>query len=130
MDDRYKHGRGEVLPDTPSGIPVRFRRTGALTDAMKAFIRDEISKRAGDEGFETFAECDDFDIADDVDLRSPHEQSLDEELDGKSIVEVIGDTIRAFRKEKAAGDPNIGKGKGVEDRGEDPPVDDTGEKSA
>lgn len=128
MDDRYKHGRGEVLPDTPASIPVRFKRTSALTDAMKAFIRDEISRRAGDEGYETFEESDDFNVGDDHDPHSPHEQSLDEELDGRTIGEIIGDTLSAFRKEKPAGDGDTSKGKGVQGTRESPPDDDEGKK--
>lgn len=78
MDDRRK----EMLDDTPVCLPVRLKRTDALTEQIRRVIREEASRRASDAGFESFEEADDFEIEDDYDPRSPHELSLDQELEG------------------------------------------------
>lgn len=72
----------EVLDNTPVAIPVRFQRVDSLTEQIRRVIREEASRRAEAAGFETFEEADDFYIEDDYDPRSPHELSLEQELEG------------------------------------------------
>jgi hypothetical protein len=73
----------EVLDDTPVAIPVRFQRPENLTDQIRRVIRQEMSRVADFAGMETFEEADDFNVPDDeYDPRSPHELSLDQELEG------------------------------------------------
>lgn len=79
LDDR---GR-EILDDTPVAIPLRFKRPETLTEQIRRIIRDEASRAAAHAGYETFAEADDFEVEDDdYNPRSPHELSIEQELEG------------------------------------------------
>lgn len=79
LDDR---GR-EILDDTPVAIPVKFKRPETLAEQIRRVIREEASRAAQHAGYETFEEADDFDVEDDdYNPRSPHELSLDQELEG------------------------------------------------
>lgn len=68
------NARGEELPDdTPLELPLRFKRPPSLQDQIKAMVRSVLSQAAADQGMESFEEADDFDVSDDIDLRSHHE---------------------------------------------------------
>lgn len=68
-----EHGR--ELPDpTPIEIPVRFRgRPESLTDQIRRMVRNELSEAAARSGHETFAEANDFDVDDEVDVPTRYE---------------------------------------------------------
>lgn len=77
-----KKGAMEYFDDTPVAIPVRFTRQQTLTEQIRNLIRSEaIRAEALEAGFESFEDADDFDVGDDYDPRSPHELSLDQELE-------------------------------------------------
>lgn len=71
----------EILDDTPVAIPVKFMRAQTLTDQVRALISVHASQRAADDGFETFEEANDFDIPDEYDPASIHEEVVAMELE-------------------------------------------------
>lgn len=70
----------EILDDTPVAIPAKFMRQPTLTDQVRALIH-ETSHRAAEKGMETLEEANDFDIPDEYDPASIHEESVAMELD-------------------------------------------------
>lgn len=70
LDDR---GR-EVLDDTPVAPPVGYKPTPSMIDHVRAMVRQELSRKASEEGFETFEEADDFEVGDDYEPSSPYEE--------------------------------------------------------
>lgn len=67
----------EPVDDTPVAIPTRLRLPQSRTDQIRAFIREEMSRAAADQGHETFAEADDLEPDDEEDLPlSPYEELL------------------------------------------------------
>ena len=81
---------GKILPDgsewfdpdePPVAVPVRFSRPANLTEQIRAVIRGELSRQAGNQGHESFEEADDFDVDDDYDPRSPWELNFDQEAE-------------------------------------------------
>lgn len=70
--------QGREIPDpTPVAVPVRFRGGPSLAEEIKAAVRQEVSRYAESQGFETFEEADDFDVEDDPMPASPHELAPD-----------------------------------------------------
>lgn len=68
------NARGEELPDdTPIELPIRFKRPPTLQEQIKAMVRSELSQSAKAQGMESFEEADDFEVEDDVEIRSAHE---------------------------------------------------------
>lgn len=66
----------ELLDPTPVEVPIGMsKRVPSLHDDMKRYIREEISRQAGDAGFETLEEADDFDVGEEVDPVSRYELS-------------------------------------------------------
>lgn len=92
----------EILDDTPVAIPARLSRAETLTEQVRRLIREEASRAAQAAGFETFEEADDFEIEDDYDPRSPHELTLEQELEG------YGDTADGSGENPAAGTQGSG----------------------
>lgn len=69
----------EILDDKPAALPVGFQRPPSLQDQIRSLVRNELSRRASDQGFETFEESDDFEVGDDFDPKSPWELRADQE---------------------------------------------------
>lgn len=69
-------GRFEFPDPVPMAPPVGVNRQyDELADMIKRLVRNEISARAVDEGYETFDEADDLDIPDDpLDPLTPYEK--------------------------------------------------------
>lgn len=68
--------KGWEIPDqTPVAIPVRIQRYER--DHIREIIRQELSRQAEDDGFETWEDADDFDVGDDFDPYSPYEEEFD-----------------------------------------------------
>lgn len=68
--------KGYEIPDqTPVAVPVRMQRYER--DHIREIIRQEMSRQAEDQGFETWEESDDFDVGDDFDPISPYEEQFD-----------------------------------------------------
>lgn len=64
-------------PDqTPVAIPVSKLRKPSQFEEIRRMVREEMSRAAQDEGFETFEEADDFDVGD-FDPSSPYEELFD-----------------------------------------------------
>lgn len=100
----------EVLDNTPVAIPVRFQRVDSLTEQIRRVIREEASRRAEAAGFETFEEADDFYIEDDYDPRSPHELSLEQELEGWKNDHGPGEDATSGTKRRGNGDQPVEEG--------------------
>lgn len=73
LDER---GR-EVLDPTPVSMPVGFKRPMSIQEQIRILVKTELSRKAHEEGNETFDEADDFVIGDEPELRSRYE--LDDE---------------------------------------------------
>lgn len=112
----------EILDDTPVSIPVKFLRAETLTDQVRAVIRNEASRAASVAGYETFEEADDFFIEDEYDPRSPHEMTIDQELEGYG--EATRDDRSLEREAVDARARDSKKGGSVEGGGEDDKGDD------
>lgn len=72
-----RRGREEV-DLTPMETPLRFRGGHSgdyLKQMVQSLIEDELSRRASDQGFESFEDADDFLLEDDDELVSPYEMS-------------------------------------------------------
>lgn len=67
--------RGYEVPDpTPTDPPIGHIAGPDLIEQVRAMVRTELSRRAEEEGFETFEEADDFEVDDDeADYVSPYE---------------------------------------------------------
>lgn len=77
---------GHEVPDPrPMQIPAGFKRPETLQEQVQRLIRGEMSRRAAEQGMETFEESEDFDIDDDaMDPRTPYEAIFDPVL-GKEV---------------------------------------------
>lgn len=107
---------GRELPDdTPIEIPLRFKRVANLTDRIRETIREELSRAAQSQGFETFEEQDDFEIGDDYDPRSRYE------LDDDQQVYPTGDYGGLGRSAEASGGGDTQDGDDIQSDGQDPP---------
>lgn len=72
----------EVFDETPLSVPLRpVSHTYGLIEQVRHMIAGELSRRASDQGYETFEESDDFEVGD-YHPRSPYELTLDQELEG------------------------------------------------
>lgn len=60
MSGEYEH-----LDTTPVEIPTRLRLPQTRTDQIRAFIREELSRKAAHDGQESFEEADDIEPDDD-----------------------------------------------------------------
>lgn len=78
-----EHGR-EIPDPTPVTIPSGFRRPPTLQEQVQRLVRGELSRRAAEQGFETFEDADDFDVEGDEDPHTPFETHFDPVL-GKEI---------------------------------------------
>lgn len=106
--------RREKLDDTPVAIPLKFRRVETQADRMRRIIREEMSRAAEVQGYETFEEADDFSIPDDYDPSSPYEMSYEQELNGY----VAGNQGSAEAEEGNAGEGGSETPDGVQQGGQ------------
>lgn len=75
---------GREIPDSmPVAIPAGFKRPETLAEQVQRLVRVGLSRRAEEQGFETFDESEDFDVEDD-DPSSPYETFFDPVL-GKDL---------------------------------------------
>lgn len=77
--DPERFRNGVEYPDpTPVAPPVGFIKQPTLAETMRQMIRsEELKKYARESGAETFEESEDFDVGDDFDPMSPHEELFD-----------------------------------------------------
>lgn len=112
--------QGREIPD-PTPIVIRVR-TGVISqfDQVRAFIRNELSRQAGAEGFETIDDANDFDVDDDLFPVSPHEYTADTEAADR---EALAAAEARAKAKPASGKPDAGAGgAGVADpRNPEPP---------
>lgn len=78
-----EHGH-EVPDPTPLVLPSGFRRPETLAEQVARLVRGAMSRRAEEEGFETFEDSEDFDVDDDFDPRTPFEEVFDPML-GRAV---------------------------------------------
>lgn len=82
----------EVLDPTPVAKPLGWRAPYTIQEQIQRFVRDELSRRAAQDGFETFEEAEDFNVGDDYDPRSPHE--IDEDLPAWREEDQVKEAVR------------------------------------
>lgn len=70
----------EILDPTPIALPLGLKRPPTLQETIKQLIRTEMSRKAAQEGQETFEEADDLEVGEDFDPTSPWELNFDQEI--------------------------------------------------
>lgn len=73
----YKNGR-EIPSNVPVAIPTKFKRPETIAEQVKRMVASQLSIAASQQGHESFEEADDFDVDDDVEIKSKYE--LDDEM--------------------------------------------------
>lgn len=97
--------KGQEIPD-PTPVVIRIRgRVISEFDQVRAFIRNELSRQAGQADLETLEEANDFDVEDDLFPVSPHEYTADTEAADR---EALRAAARA-REVKVKAQPSSGK---------------------
>lgn len=69
---KYKDGLEQMDPN-PIAETLKFKREPSYFEQMRAQIRQELSRAAEDQGFETFDEANDFAIGEDYEPLSAYE---------------------------------------------------------
>lgn len=116
----------EMLDDTPIEVPVRLKRPETLQEQIRRFFRsEEINQAIENAGFETFEEADDFEV-DDYEPRSPHEQNINQEIEGiNNDQDALFQQYNEQRKPPPEKKPPTGTGEtpptGIQPSGETPP---------
>lgn len=67
----------EIPSNKPIAPPPGWFKAPSMVDQVRALVAGELSKRAGEQGYETAEEADDFEVGDDYDPRSPYEYSYE-----------------------------------------------------
>jgi len=103
----------EVLDSTPIARTVGFERPPSMQELIQRYVRTELSRQAAQAGAETFEEADDFDVDDDIELKSRYE--VDESLprwkeDDARRQAVEAAEARFLRKQQARSEPGSGAG--------------------
>lgn len=100
----YLDENGAEHPDpTPMAPPIGYKRQPSLAEQIREMVRSERLKQEVEEaGFETFEEADDFEVGDDYDPHSPHENDFD-----PPVKEVFEEVVRS-RSQKAGEDTKDG----------------------
>lgn len=76
----------EVVDSTPMELPLGFEYPEPLEVTLQK-VMPLLSQKAGEQGFETEEEANDFDIPDDpIDPEAPWEYSIDQEIEFKEKV--------------------------------------------
>ena len=76
---------GREIPDpNPMAMPIGFERPETLAEQVQRLVRTSISQHAALHGGETFEESEDFDVDDEIDIRTPFEAEFDPVL-GKDV---------------------------------------------
>lgn len=65
-------------------VPVGFHRPPSINEMIALYVRNEVSRRAAEAGYETFEEADDFDVGEEDQFESPYEVEFDP-LTGKEV---------------------------------------------
>lgn len=106
-----RSSRKEYPDPTPVALPVRFKQQDALAARIQVEVAKRVSQLASDQGFESFEEANDFDVGDGDEemFRSPHEMSLDQELEYADTVDKI---LKRGRHTKPDSSVEKGKPKG------------------
>lgn len=104
-----EHGR--ELPDpTPLALPVGFKKPETLEAQIQRLIKGKLSRQAEEQGFETFADAEDFDIDDDDEPSAPYEMQFDPILGREISPDMVRNSPDHFREEflsKAVDSPEI-----------------------
>lgn len=106
----------EILDPTPMEPPIGWKKTPHVYDMLRAMVQNEISRKAQEQGFETFEESDDFedDEYDPTD-HSPHLNDGD-----PSIAELVAIGKAALAQKNANGRPSPSRGPRPEGVGSPP----------
>lgn len=72
---------GHEVPDPrPMEIPAGFKRPETLQEQVARLVQGSISRKAAEDGHETFDESEDFEVDDDFDPSTPYEEFFDPAL--------------------------------------------------
>lgn len=75
------NAQGYEIPDnTPVELPTRLRLPPNRIYQMRQLVRAELSRAAAEQGHETFAEADDFDLPDGEEWLSPYEETFEPQI--------------------------------------------------
>lgn len=111
--------RGEELMDpTPIAVPFKFQQRSQF-DWMRQFIRQEVSRHAAEQGYESFEEANDFNVGDDFDPTTPYEEQFDPETGESNFTKPFVQE-QPTKPPKKGGEPKAKEG---ENPPADPPVD-------
>lgn len=96
----------EVLDPVPMEPPIGYQRTETMFDIIQRQVRDAILQKEIDaQGYETFEEADDFEIGDDFEPYSPHENDLDPDFKQIAKDVEISKKLAEKQTQAAATDP-------------------------
>lgn len=101
---------GAEIPDPrPLAPPVGFKKQESLFDLVRRLTQDELSRRAQEEGMDSFEDADDFEDDDEfLDPTSPYEYNFDPPRDPEppqsaaSADDVSGEAAKPSKKPKAS----------------------------
>lgn len=101
---RLSDRRYERPDPRPMAIPVGFERPESLQEKLKRLVGDaQIQKELEDAGLETFAEADDFDTGEDLDVaRTPYEEDFDPGFNAARIQETRAQVVQEPSEEELA----------------------------
>lgn len=89
----------EIVSDKPVEVPLKLKSRDTQTDFIRDMIRRELSRRAADDGMESFEEADDFEVGDDFDPTSPYEEVFDPGDNG----DIVNPLINGGKDESSPG---------------------------
>lgn len=93
---KYDEQGREMMDPTPIAPPIGYKKSPSITEQIRAMITSErLRQEVEAQGYETFEESDDFDMAEDPDPKSPYEEQF-EPLpvdDGHGRMKELGDYI-------------------------------------
>jgi len=100
----YLDARRRLLPDPkPLEPPTGYKRSPPLAEQIRAMMQGEaLALAARTSGAETFAESDDFDVADDFDPQSPFEVDFEPPASWEDKAERLGEFIERGRRKAEA----------------------------
>lgn len=93
---KYDEQGREMMDPTPIAPPIGYKKSKSITEQIREMIRSEkLAQEANNLEMESFAEADDFDMAEDPDPKSPYEEQFEPvpQDDGTGRLKELGDYI-------------------------------------
>ena len=93
---KYDEQGRELMDPTPIAPPIGYKKSPSITETIRNMIRSEhLRREAESQGYESFEEADDFEMAEDPDPKSPYEEQFEPvpQDDGSGKLKELGDYI-------------------------------------